>query len=444
MTQKYARARSLWAPIGNLEHNPRILAAFKLANVGLAMLWGFAVTFVFVRLLPIEDFRAFLLLVALANFTVSADFGFSGILYARLRRFRLGGEADGAFRPQDVAMLFAFMGAVVLLGGALIAGGLATGHIGTHRPALFLAFYVLTSTNIFAILTKRALAALDHNLLWELVDAVRRLLSLTLLLAALGGVPILLSVCLQIALSVLALTLGLAVVHVSTGMEGRDWLLRGGGLRTAGRSYLHDMGTTMALTLSDVAAYNVPYFGIAAVTPDPRPLLVFDFIFKISRALTAVIRALVEAGLPRLTNAVHDGRNERARQILARLVGLSLTAAGALGLVLIVAGPMLSDVLFAGKAVLTRGELTGLSVLLVGLAILCVSTYVHNGLGRFSALLPSSFAFLILSAFSVVGGMWAARMTGEPFALCFVVLYALAHVVVALRHGQMLQGAVRA
>ncbi|MET0364765.1 MAG: hypothetical protein ABW169_08925, partial [Sphingobium sp.] len=107
MTRPFARTRNFWAPLGKLESNPRVLAVFKLANVGLAMLWGFAVTFVFVRLLPIEEFRAFLLLVALANFTVSADFGFSGILYARLRRFRLGAaEEENGFRPRDVAMLF--------------------------------------------------------------------------------------------------------------------------------------------------------------------------------------------------------------------------------------------------------------------------------------------------------------------------------------------------
>ncbi|HEX7872231.1 MAG TPA: hypothetical protein VF475_04920 [Sphingobium sp.] len=445
MKENFARTRSIWAPLGRLESNPRVLALFKLANVGLAMLWGFAVTFVFVRLLPIEEFRAFLLLVALANFTVSADFGFSGILYARLRRFRLGStEADAAFRPRDVAMLFAFMAGIVVIGAIIIVAGLATGHIGTQRPALFIAFYLLTTANIFANLTKRALAALDHNLLWELIDAVRRVLSLGLLLAALMGVPILLSVCAQIGLAVVALLIGLSVVHGATGMRAGDWLLRGAELSVIGRDYMRDMGATMALTLSDVAAYNAPYFGIAAITHDPRPLLVFDFLFKISRALTAVIRALVEAGLPRLTAAFHEGRMERARQIVRQLLWLALAAAAGLGLVLIGAGSMLSDVLFAGKAVLSLPELIGLAVLLVGLAILCVSTYVHNGFGRFAALLPASVAFLALSVLSVVGGAWAARVTGEPFALCFTVLYAASHVLIALRHAVMLREIMRA
>jgi hypothetical protein len=426
--------------LSSLERNPRVLALFKLLNVGLAMVWGFAVTFVFVRLLPIAEFRAFLLLVALANFTVSADFGFSGILYARLRRFRLGTDEAGTFRPQDVAMLFAFMGGAVLLGALLIGAGLATGHIGTQRPALFLAFYLLTAANIFALLAKRALAALDHNLFWELTDAVRRTLSLLLLFAALAGVPILLSVCGQILLAAAGLLIGLRVVHRETGMRASHWLLRD---RSSLRGYGQDMGATMALTLSDVAAYNAPYFGIAAMTHDPRPLLVFDFVFKISRALTAVIRAFVEAGLPRLTDAFHGRRMERARGIVARLMLLSLGAALALGLVLVAAGSLLSGVLFAGKAVLTLPELVGLAILLLGLALLCVSTYVHNGFGRFAALLPPSFAFLLLSVLSVAGAGWAARATGQPFALCFVTLYAATHVALAIVHARMLRGIVR-
>jgi len=430
-------------PIGRLEANVRIVAIAKLANVALAMLWGFVVTFVFVRLLPLEEFRAFLLLVAFANFTVSADFGFSGILYARLRRFRLGGE-DGSFRPTEIAILFAFMGVVVLVGAILIAGGIASGHIATHYPGLFMAFYLLTVTNIFGLLTKRALAALDHNLLWELVDMVRRVATIALLIAALAGLPILLSVWMQVALASMALLFGLMVVHRDAGMGAGDWLLRGGGFAVLWQSSMRDMGATMLLTLSDVAAYNAPYFGLAWATSDPRPLLVFDFVFKISRALTAGIRAITEAMLPRLTAAFHGGRTERARALVGRLRRVALGAAAVLGGGLMVAGPAFSRLLFAGKAVLTLAELGLLALLLLGLAMLCVSTYVHNGVGRFGALLAPSFAFLALSILSVPLGAWIAQATGEPFALCFLALYALAHGLLAVRHGAMLRGLLRA
>ncbi|MBN8830655.1 MAG: hypothetical protein J0G94_08520, partial [Sphingomonadales bacterium] len=67
-----------------MERRPGLLGAAKLANVVLAMAWGFVVTFVFVRLLPLSEFRAFLLLVAFANFTVSAELGITSIAYSRL------------------------------------------------------------------------------------------------------------------------------------------------------------------------------------------------------------------------------------------------------------------------------------------------------------------------------------------------------------------------
>lgn len=429
--------------IRRLEASARIVALAKLANVGLAMLWGFVVTFVFVRLLPLEEFRGFLLLGAFANFTVSADFGFSGILYARLRRFRLAGGADDGFRPGEVAMLFAFMGAVVLLGALLIAGGIAGGQIVTRHPGLFMAFYLLTVTNIFGLLVKRALAALDHNLLWELVDMVRRVATIGLLVAALAGLPILLSIWAQVLLACAALLFGLIIVHRDAGMRARDWLLRGGGFRAFWRTSIADMRATMLLTLSDVAAYNAPYLGLAWATQDPRPLLVFDFVYKISRALTAVIRALAEAAMPRLTAAFHDGRTARARALIGRLRWLALGAAVVLGAGLLIAGSAFSRLLFAGKAVLSLPELALLAVLLVGLASLCVSTYVHNGFGRFGALLAPSFAFLALSVLSVPLGLGIAGASGASFALSFLALYALAHVALGVRHEAMLRRIVR-
>ena len=418
--------------IARLERDPRALGAMKLLNVGLAMLWGFAVTFVFVRLLPIAEFKAFLLLVAFANFTISADFGFSGIIYARLRRARVGSDdtGGGAFRAAEIGMLFAFMTGVAVLGGAIIALCLETGRIETQQPALFYAFYALAATNIFALLVKRAMAALDHNMAWELLDAGRRGISVLLLLVALAGMPVLLSIAIQILVSAATMGAGLAIVHREAGMRASDWLGRGGEMRP----YLADMGATMALTLSDVAAYNAPYFGIALATHDPRPMLVFDFVFKISRTLTAVIRALTEAALPRLTEAWHRQRKDAVAAGIAKLRTMSLAAAAALAVLLLVAGPEISRILFAGKAVLGRDELAVIGLLLLGLALICVSTYVHNGFGRFAKLLPPSFLFLGGSVLSVL----VADMVGAHFALTFLIAYALVHVALGLAHSVML------
>ena len=72
--------------LARMEGSARILALIKLANVGLTLVWGFAVTYVFVRALPLREFQSFLLLVAFGNFTISAEFGLTSIIYARMRR----------------------------------------------------------------------------------------------------------------------------------------------------------------------------------------------------------------------------------------------------------------------------------------------------------------------------------------------------------------------
>jgi hypothetical protein len=420
--------------IAGLEGQAKLLASAKLANVALGMVWGFVVTFVFVRLLPLDEFRMFLLLVAFANFTVSAEFGFSSIIYARLRAHVLGAGA-GDFRVEELGVLLAFMLLVVLAGAIMIGISLALGWLETQRPALFLSFYGVAALNLIALLAKRALAALDRNLWWEALDFMRRISGIGLLLLALAGLPLLTSVLLQLMIGLLGVLAGLVSVHRSLGMSNGSWLaLRVGGGHVR-RTYLADMGRTMALTVSDVAAYNAPYFTIAAATPDPRPLLLFDFIFKMSRSISAVVRALTETMLPRLTCAAASHDQPALARGLGRLVWLSLLASLALGGLILLTGPQLSAALFDGALVLSRTECAVIVVLLFGLTLICVSVYVRTGMGRFASLLMPSFLFVAGSLASVP----VAMALPPPFGQGFALVYLLLHVILGGWHGMMLR-----
>jgi O-antigen/teichoic acid export membrane protein len=423
----------LVALAGRLERRPGLLGAAKLANVVLAMAWGFVVTFVFVRLLPLDEFRAFLLFIAFANFTVSAELGLTSIAYSRLRRDRIAGE--GAFRNEEIVALLWLMSGLILLGACLLGVAIATGLLPTRHPLLFVAFYGVSAINLLAVLTRRVLAALDHNLWWEALDLVRRVTGIGLLLAALVGLPILDSVLLQLAVAVLMLWLGLNTVHRSLAMTGARWL----GVRTGAAHvrthYLADFGRTGALTLFDVTAYNAPYLTIAAATSDVRPLLLFDFAFKISRALSAVIRALVETMLPALTRAhfAKDTATFRASLVgcLRWTLGLTLVAA----LAVMIAGQPLAHIIFDGNITLNIIELLCIMLLLVGLGVICVSVYVQNGLGRFGALVGPSFLFLLGSLLSVPLALW---LLPTSLSLAFIALYAAVHMALALIHGRLL------
>ncbi|MBN8832582.1 MAG: hypothetical protein J0G94_18635, partial [Sphingomonadales bacterium] len=320
------------------------------------------------------------------------------------------------------------------LGACLIALGIAAGLISTSHPGLFIAFYGVSALNLLAVLAKRVLAALDHNLWWEGVDFVRRILGVALLVASLVGLPILDSVLLQLAISLALLWLGMATIHRSLAMAPAQWLAAGQGGAHVRAHYLADFGRTGALTLFDVAAYNAPYFTITAATHDPRPLLLFDFVFKVSRALSAVIRAIIETMLPRLTRAWFGGAMADFRTGLRRCLALSMGVAllAALGLLLV--GSPLARLIFDGNLALDMAEIAAMAILLLGLALICVSVYVQNGLGRFGALVPPSFAFLLGSLLSVP----AAVALGGGLSLAFVSLYAFVHLALGLVHGRML------
>jgi len=422
----------LVALAGRLEELPGLLGIAKLANVGLSMAWGFVVTFVFVRLLPLEEFRSFVLLAALGNFTVSAELGLSAIAYSRLRRDRVGGE--GRFKPEEVVALVWLMLGLSVAGALLVAMAIGAGLIPTRHPVLFVTFYGVSALNLLALLAKRVLAARDHNLWWESLDCLRRIINIALLIAALLGMPIFDSVLLQFVVSLALICIGLATVHASLAMRLRQWLSARQGAAQLRAHYLRDFGRTGALTLFDVAAYNAPYFTLTIATHDPRPLLLFDFLFKISRALSSVIRALVETMLPRLTRLWFEGSAEAFRGGLRRCLGLAMGLALLAAIALALLGKTVAHIVFDGNLDLHYVEIAMIDLLLLGLVMMCVSVYLQTGLGRFGALVAPSFVFLMGSVASVP----LALAVGGPFSICFAIFFALVHVGMGLFHTRML------
>ncbi|EQB30613.1 hypothetical protein [Sphingobium ummariense] len=427
--------------LARMEGSARILALVKLANVGLVLIWGFAVTYVFVRVLPIAEFRAFLLLVAFGNFTISAEFGLTSIIYARLRRRWLGGEAEeGGFRPEEMGVLFLFLALLIAGGTLVLLVALAAGALSTQMPLLFLLFFLSACLNLPALLAKRALAAVDGNFLWEALDCLRRLFTIGLLAAILAGLDPRLSVALQLAVSIAVIGYAIGHVHRRLGMEGRHWLAFRVGGGHVWRHYLRDVGASAAFTVSDIVAYNAPYFTIAMATHDARPMLLFDFFFKMSRALSMLVRAMVEAALPRITRAYHAGETARLRQLLLRAGGAALLFALALAVALMLGGKPLFHVLFDGKAAIGEMDLMLTGVALLALALVCVSVYVQGALGHFRLLLSRSLPLLAGSLLSVpvAWTLWPGR-----FDIAFLALYALTLLVAAGLHLVLLRRLAR-
>ncbi|WP_097092753.1 hypothetical protein [Novosphingobium sp. Chol11] len=420
-----------------MEGSARFIALIKLANVGLTLIWGFAVTYVFVRVLPLREFQAFLLLVAFGNFTISAEFGLTSIIYARLRRYWLGhgeGSADG-FRREEMGVLFLFLAMLILGGVVILLVALVAGGLDTTMPLLFILFFISACINLPALLAKRALAAVDGNFIWEMLDCVRRLMTIALLLLILKGLDARLSVTLQILISLTVIGYAIALVHRRLGMTAQDWLAFSRGGAHVRTHYLQDIGASALFTISEIVAYNAPYFTIATAAQDARPMLLFDFFFKMSRALSMAIRAMVEAALPRITRAFHAGERARLRQLLIRALSVAVVFALTASAALLLVGQWIFTKLFAGRAAIGMVDLLLIDGALLALTMICVSVYVQAALGRFSDLLKRSLPFLAGSLLSVP----LAMLFGDWFDRGFLALYALTMILVAALHALSLR-----
>lgn len=153
-----------------------------------------------------------------------------------------------------------------------------------------------------------------------------------------------------------------------------------------------------------------------------------------------LVRAVVEAALPRITRAYHAGEGARLRQLLGRALAASLLFGGGLAVVLLVAGERLFSILFDGQAAIDRADLWLIVAALGALTILCVSVYVQAALGRFGMLLRRSLPFL---AGSLASAPVAAILWPERFDIAFLALYAATLAGVAALHALALRRLAR-
>lgn len=428
---------TLKARIAALEHDPRVLTFIKLGNVALAMLWGFAVTFIFVRLLPGADFQLFLMMMAFNNLVSSTEFGLSNIIYSRLRHFWLGdGNIEGLdFRREEIGALFAALTLLVLVSTLIVAGVFVFHASPPAYPVALVLFFLSAALSLQVLVIKRGLAAIDRNLLWEGIDLARRLISLAALVAMLGGLAPIASALVQLAITILAIMWGMAILHRQLGMQMRDWFaLRCGGGHMR-RSYLRNMGASVAFTLCEIIAYNAPYFAIGLLGANARLMLIFDFLFKMSRAVSFAIRATVEAALPRLTRRRFEGDRHSFVLGLAKAGGVAVGVAGCAGVLLLAIGGRVFDALFDGKASLSMAETVLIVLVLLALALVCLSVYVQAAMDRYGELLRQSFPF-VLGALALVPLTLALAPAGDEPAqgVSFLALNAVLFAGLALLH----------
>ncbi|MCF8709637.1 hypothetical protein [Rhizorhapis sp. SPR117] len=413
--------------IRELEQSIGVLGAVKLGNACLILIWGFGLTFVFARALDNIEFQNFVLLIALSNFTISAEFGFTNIIYNRLRRWRL--HAGGQFSFTEISAVLAAIITLIVLAVCALALCFVVGIIVTQLPLLFLSFFIVSCLNIAVLLCKRVLAALDRNLLFEFTDICRRVVSLVVLFAVLLGLDLGFSVLILLVVTLASLGIWCVIIHRVLKLRMAHWTSIAKGIGIIRTRYLRDIRASILFTLADVGANNMPFLVIAFLTDDLRPLLLYDFAYKLMRVMGIVMRAIIESYLPRITAALHSGSILLVRRAFLHCLAGGVIPGLGVSLLLLCWGHQLAQFLYHGKMDVTVLDLTLLSLVMLALPVNALSIYVNCAIGRFGTLLKASMPYLIGATFSAPIAMvatWGHDAWAETFLSIFTIVYLLA------------------
>lgn len=423
-----------------LERSKWVLTIVKLIGASLTIGWGLASTYVFARVLVDIELANFIVLIALANFTIGAELGISNILYDRLRRAHIGVDNDFAFAELAALLAVLFTAVAMATGGVGVA--IALGVISTGLPALFVALFALAAVNMVVLLAKRSLAAIDRNLGFEAIDIARRLINLALMLAVLSGFDATLSIFAQLSVSLLAIGLCFGLNSSALGAPIKDWTKIAPGLRILKMRYLTKLGPAMALTIADIAAYNLPFIVIASLGDNLRPLLLYDFLYKLLRVLGTATRAVTEAQLPRLTRAVHTGDTRGLRIGLWETFGTGFVFAVVLAVLLLAAGPAAAALLYDGKLSLSARDAIAMALPLLVLPAAALSVHLNSSLARFRELVVANIPLLVAAVLAPVISMLA--FADGDWGWGSLVLFASAYLVTAALHVRLLGRTARA
>lgn len=311
--------------------------ALKALNLVLATALSFGLVFALIRRLPQGAYATFILVSALGAYVLAVDLGFSSVVFTRVRKAFLD-QRPGQARPMVAGALAIYAGVIVVaqLGfcGAML--------LGLIPPDWRLAFGLYFLTVLLSLpwnVIRATAAGLERFMLFEAVEAARRLALVGLILAMTRGLPFeayawialgLWAVAYAVVLAALVPVIGLPVTRA-------DWDLR----RVLDQSK-GQVGAAGIFALCEVAVYNFPYVAIPLLLHDAAALVAFDIFYKITRFGASAYLVANEGLLPAQTRAIHAG----AGLAIVRNIGLGLAISALPCLVGVVAVSVFGDLVF--------------------------------------------------------------------------------------------------
>jgi O-antigen/teichoic acid export membrane protein len=336
----------------------------RASTAAAALAFGLIQTFVFARVLSLEDFSIYILI---GTFGVSLwlfDLGAAKILFVRQRARHLA-QASNAEVPAQSSAVVLLYGLIVLAGTALCFTVMASRPSGTlWQAAEFALFFSFAALNLVWFPLRNISNAVDEFIYFETLEAVRRIGHIAVMLALLVGLP--LPTFLLLANLLWFAVLAVCIAH----------LVRNGALALPVGPFWNTLAVFWRVNraeilrsanyaIGELTVYNFPYLVVPIAFGLGAPTIILDTVFKIFRGATLIYAAGLDPLIPQQTRAFAE--RDAATLKKATLTATILCAIPTLALcaLLLFAGDRLFALLLGHVATIPREVTLILVVLLV-------------------------------------------------------------------------------
>ncbi len=397
-----------------------------------AVISGLVQTFVFARVLSVEEFSIYILI---GTFGVSLwlfDLGAAKILFVRQRARHLAQRSDDTIAAQSSAVVALY--ALIVLAGTLACFAVMASRasVTTWQAFEFALFFSFAALNLVWFPLRNVSNAVDEFISFETLEAIRRGGHIAIMLALLIGLPL-------PAFLLLANLLWFVLLAICISR------LVGNGAMAAGVPHLWNTLSTFWRTnraellrsgnyaVAELAIYNFPYLVVPVVFGLGAPTIILDTVFKIFRGATLIYAAGLDPMVPRQTRAFADHDAPTLKK--ATLIATALCAVPTIALcaLLLFAGDRLFALLLGQAATVPPAATLILIVLLLANLAQNVASclLLHTGFFREIARVASFLvvamagmtALVLLSGLDIVGfigGYAAVYVMGAVLYVIYV------------------------
>lgn len=402
----------------------------KLTNVGLAVVGTIGLMATLIRVVGLESYAEYALVVAIGGYVIASDLGMSRILYGRMRTAHLSNDAAQAreafgtfFSVSTSAFAVLAIAFFALIYGAHLFSD-------AHRGNISLLFLLVVS-NLPSMMMRSALTSVDKYLYYETAEAIRRGLIVVLLVAVLNGLPFILYLIINLLAWIPWYVFLLVILSRQIDLSPRD-IYHPGALRRL-KHELRSVIDSAVFWITDFSVYNLPYFAIPLIDPDPLRIVVFDAFYKVTRFGQMAFQVAADVVLPQQTRAAHAGDGKKIRKGLLVYALLSSVAVVAVFVLVAVFGDVAFKALLGRADIVTPGYRTLMLAMILAMAVQYSALTFLMAIDRFMALRR-------ISTLALVGCLIAVGLT-KVFGLgdvALVVMIVAVYAAGALAYGIMM------